>query len=172
MEVVLGILEIRNLRLLSRFPSLLNSAKSFDLSISQKLNSDFSNSDLIDSLRSEKSFDSLESLNQSDQLFENYSFDFYFLLPPTQVSSCVTLDFLWFKYSADGKTDSERFFKSVRSWCLTVLFQNHSFFYNSQHCCFELLAEWIQCFEIAATLMEFDDGQSYEIVVDSFGWSV
>ena len=101
MEVVSGILEIRNLRLLSRFPSLLNSAKSFDLSISQKLNSDFSNSDLIDSLRSEKSFDSLESLNQSDQLFENYSFDFYFLLPPTQVSSYVALDFFWFKYPAD-----------------------------------------------------------------------
>ena len=81
-EVVLGILEIRNLRLLSRFPSLLNSVK---------LNSDFS--DCIDSLTFGKSFDSLESLNQSDQLVENYSFDFYFLLPPTQVSSYVTLDF-------------------------------------------------------------------------------
>ena len=102
MEVVSGILEIRNLRLLSRFPSLLNSAK---------LNSDLLNSDLIDSLTSGKSFDSLESLNQFDQLVENYSFDLYFLLPPTQVSSYVTLDFKWFKYSADGKTDSERFFQ-------------------------------------------------------------
>ena len=35
-----------------------------------------------------------------------------------------------------------------------------------------MLAEWIQCFEIAVTLTEFDDGQSYEIVVDSFGLSV
>ena len=111
-EVVLGILEIRNLRLLSRFPSLLNSAK---------LNSELS--DCIDSLTSGKSFDSLESLNQSDQLVENYSFDFYFLLPPTQVSSYVTLDFLWFKYSADSKTDSERFFRSVRKPFLFLQFK-------------------------------------------------
>ena len=92
-KVVLGNLEIRNLRLLSRFPFLLNSATSFDFSIYQKSESDSSSTDCIDSLNSGKLFDSLESLNPFDWLVENYSFDFYFLLPPTQVSSYATLDF-------------------------------------------------------------------------------
>ena len=93
MEVVLGNLEIRNLRLLSRFPFLLNSAKSFDLSIYHKSKSDSSSTDCIDSSSSGKLLDSMEPLNPSDWLVENYSFDFYFLLPPTQVSSYATLDF-------------------------------------------------------------------------------
>ena len=96
-EVVLGNLEIRNLRLLSRFPFLLNSAKSFDLSIFQKSESDCSSSG--------KLFDSLESLNQSDWLVENYSFDFYFLLPPTRVSSYATLDFYWFEYCVEERIE-------------------------------------------------------------------
>jgi len=96
-EVVLGNLEIRNLRLLSRFPFLLNSAKSFDLSIFQKSESDCSSSG--------KLFDSLESLTQHDWLVENYSFDFYFLLPPTRVSSYATLDFKWFGDCVLEKTE-------------------------------------------------------------------